>query len=377
MAVSMVFMSIQSLSFLLCLTMFVGKSSGLTVPAIYLFGDSLLDSGNNNFLQNMAKSNYTPYGIDFPSGPTGRTTNGATGGDFIAQFLGLPYPPAYLSLSEARRRITTTGINYASGASGILPETGTILGDVLTLDEQIDYFNSTVTNDLRRIYSIPTILSATLARSIFVISTGSNDYLNNYLQTQFSNTSQTYPPQEFANLLLDTFEQQLTTIYKLGGRKFLVYGLGALGCLPIVIASANPPPTSICVEDVNNLINIYNNGLPAMLQRLASSLQGSTFVRADLFAFGYAQFQDPVKFGYANGRTPCCSFDASGKCIPGQSPCSDRDNRLYYDAIHPVEQVNNQFARECFFRNTTLCTPINIKQLASSHDKGHTTVFFL
>ncbi|RZC68572.1 hypothetical protein C5167_031871 [Papaver somniferum] len=194
----------------LCLTMFAGKSSGATVPAIYVFGDSLLDSGNNNFLQTHAKSNYTPYGIDLPGEPTGRFTNGATGGDFIAQLLGLPHPPAYLSLSEASRKITTTGINYASGGSGILSETGTILGDILTLDEQINYFNSTVTNDL------PSILSSTLARSIFLISTGSNDYLNNYLQPQFSNISQTYPPQEFANLLLDTFEQQLTRESKNG-----------------------------------------------------------------------------------------------------------------------------------------------------------------
>ncbi|KAI3926195.1 hypothetical protein MKW98_028331 [Papaver atlanticum] len=351
------FMSINSLSFLLCLTMFAGKSSGATVPAMYVFGDSLLDSGNNNFLQTQTKSNYTPYGIDLPGEPTGRFTNGATGGDFIAQLLGLPHPPAYLSLSEASRKITTTGINYASGGSGILSETGTILGDILTLDEQINYFNSTVTNDL------PTILSASLARSIFVISTGSNDYLNNYLQPQFSNSSQTYPPQEFANLLLDTFEQQLTIIYKLGGRKFVVYGLGALGCLPIVIASANPKLTTLCVEDVNNLINIYNNGLPSMLQRLASRLQGFIFVRADLFALGYAQFQDPVKFGYADGRTPCCDFGVSGMCIPGQNPCSDRDNRLFYDAIHPVQLVNFQFAGDCFFGNSR-CTPINIKQLA-------------
>ncbi|KAI3923975.1 hypothetical protein MKW92_003617 [Papaver armeniacum] len=351
------FISIHSLIFLLCLTMFAGKSSGATVPAIYVFGDSLLDSGNNNFLQTHAKSNYTPYGIDLPGEPTGRFTNGATGGDFIAQLLGLPYPPAYLYLSEASRKITTTGINYASGGSGILSKTGTILGDILTLDEQINYFNSTVTNDL------PTILSSTLDRSIFLISTGSNDYLNNYLQPQFSNSSQTYPPQEFANLLLDTFEQQLTTIYKLGGRKFVVYGLGALGCLPIVIASANPKPTTLCVEDVNNLINIYNNGLPTMLQRLASRLQGFTFVRADLFSLGYAQFQDPVKFGYADGRTPCCDFGVSGMCVPGQNPCSDRDDRLFYDAIHPVQLVNYQFAGDCFSGNSR-CTPINIKQLA-------------
>ncbi|MCL7040943.1 hypothetical protein MKW94_003458 [Papaver nudicaule] len=365
------FIPIQSLSFLLCFTLFVGKSSGLTftpivpgvtVPAVYLFGDSLLDNGNNNFLQTQAKANYSPYGIDFPDGPTGRTTNGATGGDFIANLLGLPYPPPYLSLSEVKRRITTTGITYASGASGILPESGTAMGDVLSLDEQIKFFNSTVTNDLPRIYKIPAILSNTLSKSIIVISTGSNDYFNNYLDPQNYNSSLIFTPQQYADLLLNTFEQQLMTIYKLGGRKFLIYGLGALGCLPIVIAGANP--TTLCVDDVNNLINLYNNGLPAMLQRLTSSLQGSTFVRADLFSLGLAQFQDPVKFGYANGRTPCCNFDMFGKCIPGQAPCNDRDERLFYDAIHPVQQVNKEFARECFFGNSTLCTPINIQQLA-------------
>ncbi|XP_026405558.1 GDSL esterase/lipase 7-like [Papaver somniferum] len=357
------FMSINSLSFLFCLTMFMGKSSGAGVPAIYLIGDSLLDNGNNNFLQTIAKSNYTPYGIDFITGPTGRTTNGATGGDFIAQFLGLPYPPAYLSLSQASRKITTTGITYASGASGILPESGSAMGDILSLDEQINYFNSTVTNDLPTIYSIPAILSAKLAKSIFVISTGSNDYFNNYLQPQFYNSSQTYSPQQFADLLLNTFEQQLTTIYKLGGRKFLVYSLGALGCLPIVRAGANL--TSMCLEDVNNLINLYNNGLPTMLQRLTSTLQGSTFVRADLFTLGIDQFQDPVRFGFSDGRTPCCNFDVSGKCIPGGTPCSDRDDRLYYDAIHPSEAVNYKFARDCFFqRNSKYCTPLNVQQLA-------------
>ncbi|KAI3938779.1 hypothetical protein MKW98_011931 [Papaver atlanticum] len=355
----------MSLNLFLCLTIFVGKSLGAIAPAIYVFGDSLLDSGNNNFLQTQTKANFTPYGVDFPGEPTGRFTNGATGGDFIATFLGLPYPPAYLSLSEGRRRITTTGINYASSGSGILPESGTALGDILSMDEQIEYFKSTVKNDLPKIYRFRAIISYTLSRSIFVISTGSNDYLNNYLQPQFYNRSQTYPPQQFANLLLNTLEEQLTTIYELGGRKFVVYGLGALGCLPIVIAGANPKPTTVCVEDVNNLINIYNNGLPAMLQRLTSNLRGSTFIRADLFTLGYTQFQDPVKFGYTNtGRTPCCNFGVFGTCIPGQQPCSDRDNRLFYDAIHPVQIVNYRFARDCFFRNSALCTPINIQQLA-------------
>ena len=53
------------------------------VPCLFVFGDSSSDAGNNNNLVTLAKSNYPPYGIDFPKGPTGRFTNGRTIVDFI------------------------------------------------------------------------------------------------------------------------------------------------------------------------------------------------------------------------------------------------------------------------------------------------------
>lgn len=54
------------------------------VPCVFVFGDSLSDSGNNNQLSTLAKANYLPYGLDFPSGPTGRFTNGRTTLDIIS-----------------------------------------------------------------------------------------------------------------------------------------------------------------------------------------------------------------------------------------------------------------------------------------------------
>lgn len=55
----------------------------LQVPCFFIFGDSLVDNGNNNDLSTLAKSNYAPYGIDYPGGPTGRFTNGRTTVDFL------------------------------------------------------------------------------------------------------------------------------------------------------------------------------------------------------------------------------------------------------------------------------------------------------
>lgn len=56
------------------------------VAALFVFGDSLVDVGNNNFLSSLAKANYYPYGIDFPAGPSGRFTNGETFVDMLGNF---------------------------------------------------------------------------------------------------------------------------------------------------------------------------------------------------------------------------------------------------------------------------------------------------
>ena len=52
-----------------------------------------------------------------------------------------------------------------------------------------------------------------LSKSIFVISIGSNDYLNNYLQPDIYASSLRYSPQSFAKLLNDALFQHLQVNY--------------------------------------------------------------------------------------------------------------------------------------------------------------------
>ncbi|CAL5354921.1 unnamed protein product [Camellia sinensis] len=54
-----------------------------SVAALYVFGDSTVDAGNNNYVHKAARANSLPYGIDFNNTPTGRFTNGKTIADFI------------------------------------------------------------------------------------------------------------------------------------------------------------------------------------------------------------------------------------------------------------------------------------------------------
>lgn len=59
-------------------------------PCYFIFGDSLVDSGNNNQLQSLARADYFPYGIDFQFGPTGRFCNGKTTVDVISNLITTP-----------------------------------------------------------------------------------------------------------------------------------------------------------------------------------------------------------------------------------------------------------------------------------------------
>lgn len=55
--------------------------------AFFVFGDSLVDNGNNNYLATTARADSPPYGIDYPTGrPTGRFSNGFNIPDFISRF---------------------------------------------------------------------------------------------------------------------------------------------------------------------------------------------------------------------------------------------------------------------------------------------------
>lgn len=58
-------------------------TKGPQVPCLFIFGDSLVDNGNNNGILTLARADYSPYGVDFPQGATGRFTNGRTFVDIL------------------------------------------------------------------------------------------------------------------------------------------------------------------------------------------------------------------------------------------------------------------------------------------------------
>lgn len=60
-----------------CIFQIICHGSGVKkIPALMVFGDSIVDSGNNNDLPTLAKCNFPPYGVNFTDQkPTGRFSN--------------------------------------------------------------------------------------------------------------------------------------------------------------------------------------------------------------------------------------------------------------------------------------------------------------
>ncbi|KAF5745072.1 GDSL esterase/lipase [Tripterygium wilfordii] len=336
-------------------------------PSMFVFGDSLVDNGNNNYLNSLAKANYVPYGIDFKEGPTGRFCNGENLVDVLNEFLGLPLLPSFATTSSGSTagKDIVHGVNYASAAGGILDESGLNLGDRYSLRRQVQNFEITLTQLKTQMNGNE--LNQYLAKSLVMMIFGSNDYLNNYLLPSIYTTSLTYNPNDFADLLINKFTPQILALHGFGFRKFFLVGIGPIGCMPNLIATGLAPPGK-CVEFVNNWVQIFNVKLRALVDQLNRNHSTGT-----IFVYGnsYGAFSDvivnPSAYGFRVTDRGCCGIGRNQgqiTCLPYSFPCSNRDQYMFWDAYHPTQALNRILAQRAYAGPRSDCYPINIEQMA-------------
>ncbi|RDX96776.1 GDSL esterase/lipase, partial [Mucuna pruriens] len=311
----------------------VGKPQ---VPCVFIFGDSLSDSGNNNELYTDATANYFPYGIDFPAGPTGRFTNGRTSIDIITQLLGFDdFIPPFTNTSDSN---ILKGVNYASGAAGIRFETGTHLGEDIGLEFQLLYHKIIVFEIIMKLGSVDEAQQH-LNKCLYYVNIGSNDYLNNYFLPEHYLSSQLYSPDQYAEALVQEYSTHLKDLYSVGARKFALIGLNLLGCTPheIFIHGKNG---SICVEEESKTGLLFNDKLKAVVDGFNEELSDAKFIfiNSALISYNTRQLQDVI----------CCKVGSNGQCIPKEEPCQNRNQYPFFDAFHPTEIANQVIAKSAY-----------------------------
>ncbi|KAI8543762.1 hypothetical protein RHMOL_Rhmol08G0243300 [Rhododendron molle] len=152
-------------------------------------------------------------------------------------------------------------------------------------------------------------------------------------------------------------------LYNLGARKFVVFEFAPLSCLPDIVDKTKP--STLCDEQINGLVSVFNTNLGAKLSKLKSVLNGSSFVTAKSYRLIHDIIYNPLHHGFSDARRARCAsgVDGSGDCKPGTVPCQSRKSHVFWDRVHPTEAIYERIASECF-NGKGLCTPMNIVQLA-------------
>ncbi|KAI4334984.1 hypothetical protein L6164_013675 [Bauhinia variegata] len=288
---------------------------------VFVFGDSLLDVGNNNYIVSLSKANFFPNGIDF-GGPTGRFTNGRTIVDILGQQLGLGSIPPYLA-PTTRGSAVLHGVNYASGGGGILNHTGNFFGGRINLDAQIDNFANT-----------------------------RQDIVSSH--------------ELFVATMISRFRQQLTRLYGLGARKIVVANVGPIGCIPFQ-RELNTDAGDNCAAFPNQLAQLFNTQLKKLSSELNTNLAGSSFVYADVYHILEDILQNYSSYGFENPNSACCYL--AGRvgglipCIPKSEVCADRSKYVFWDAYHPSDAANVIIAKRLLDGDTNDISPVNVRQL--------------
>ncbi|GJS86351.1 GDSL esterase/lipase-like protein [Tanacetum coccineum] len=206
-------------------------------------------------------------------------------------------------------------------------------------------------------------LGQALSRCIFFVGMGSNDYLNNYLMPNY-NTRNQYDGNQYAELLSEEYTTQLKELYNLGARKFVLAGLGLMGCIPSILAQGT---TGGCSDEVNQLVQPFNSNMKTMINNLSANLPGSKFVFIDV----HNMFQDILSnarsYGFTVANRGCCGIGRNRgqiTCLPFQTPCPNRNEYVFWDAFHPTEAVNVLMGKKAFSGTPDVVYPMNIQQLA-------------
>ncbi|XP_009418683.2 GDSL esterase/lipase At5g55050-like [Musa acuminata AAA Group] len=340
-------------------------SAALTkVPAVYVFGDSTADVGNNNYLSGTdAKADFPHYGVDFPhQTPTGRFSNGYNTIDFLAIHMGFKRsPPPYLAVVNKPHPLILRGrrgVSFASGGSGILDSTGT----TITMTKQIQDFAAHESNIASRVTAA--VAKGLLSKSVFLISSGGNDVFAFFFATGGNATAD--QTEQFYNVMITNYTTHLKALYDLGARKFALINVPPVGCCPI---SRVMHPLGACLDGLNALTKGFNDRVSVLVKNLSSEMEGMKYTVGNSYNVVMDIVSDPAGVGYKDVSSACCGSGKLGAevmCSPNTTFCTNRNEFLFWDRIHPTQETSEKAGFALYGGASEYASPINLKQLVES-----------
>ncbi|KAJ3688867.1 hypothetical protein LUZ61_018031 [Rhynchospora tenuis] len=319
------------------------------VPAVIVFGDSIVDPGNNNQLKSPIRCNFPPYGQNFYGHQaTGRFSNGKIPTDFIVSGLGIKdLLPPYVGYELTPQDILT-GVSFASGATGFDPLTPVIV-NVIPMTDQLELF-AEYKEKLKAIAGEQKAAKI-ISEALFVICVGTDDIANTYFTTPFRVIDYDIP--SYVDLLISGAGSFMKQLQEMGARKIGYVGLPPIGCVPSQ-RTVGGGPERACEPKRNYAAQLYNYRIQEEIDSLLQepSFKGTRIVYIDIYNILLDMIKRPGVYGFEEATKGCCGtglIEVTKLCNSKTAKtCSDVNKYVFWDSYHPTERaykaiVNNIF----------------------------------
>ncbi|GMH10368.1 hypothetical protein Nepgr_012209 [Nepenthes gracilis] len=330
--------------------------------AFYVFGDSLVDSGNNNYLVTTARADTPPYGIDSAShAPTGRFSNGRNIPDIISEQMGSEPTLPYLSPELTGPKLLV-GANFASAGIGILNDTGIQFLNIIRIYKQLQYFNQ-YQQRVRRLIG-PVGTRELVNQALVLITLGGNDFVNNYYLVPYSARSRQFALPDYVRYLISEYYKILERLYELGARRVLVTGTGPLGCVPAEIAQRGR--NGQCAQELQRAAALFNPQLVEMIKEVNRRIGSDVFVAVNAYQMHMDFITDPRQYGFVTSKVACCGqgpYNGIGLCTFLSNLCPNRDVYAFWDAFHPTERANRLVVQQILSGSMDYMHPMNLSTI--------------
>ncbi|KAG4982024.1 hypothetical protein JHK82_026896 [Glycine max] len=347
---------------LVAVTLLINTKSVESARTFFVFGDSLVDSGNNNYLPTTARADSPPYGIDYPTRrPTGRFSNGYNLPDLISQHIGSEPTLPYLSPELTGQKLLV-GANFASAGIGILNDTGIQFVGILRMFQQYALFEQYQQRLSAEVGATQT--QRIVNGALFLMTLGGNDFVNNYFLTPVSARSRQFTVPQYCRYLITEYRKILMRLYELGARRVLVTGTGPLGCVPAQLATRSS--NGECVPELQQAAQIFNPLLVQMTREINSQVGSDVFVAVNAFQMNMNFITDPQRFGFVTSKIACCGqgrFNGVGLCTALSNLCPNRDTYAFWDPYHPSQRALGFIVRDIFSGTSDIMTPMNLSTI--------------
>ncbi|BAT51873.1 Lipolytic enzyme, G-D-S-L [Nostoc sp. NIES-3756] len=314
------------------------KASAQSITGLYVFGDSLSDTGNTFNLTGGLVNPATAIPPSPPNNPAGyyqgRFSNGEIWVDRVGQQLGLtstPITSLFPTLDFTKQPsipFPTQGLNFAIGGANsgeenaIVPNLG--LPGVL---QQVSLFQALLQANQQSLDP----------NALYAVSGGSNDFL--FPKPSVDPTK----PKPYENIA-----QSVSTLAAMGAKNILVFNLADLGTIPAATLNGRNP------TELTQATQEFNSNLAKSLDAIRKN-QKANIIEIDIFSLVNRVKQNPSEFGFTNVTDACLA----------QFPICNNDQSEYFfwDAFHPTT-AGQKLVADAVLAATTPESPTTIGLLA-------------